>query len=388
MPKKRPAGLLEARSDAKPAAPTLSLTMIVKDESAGLQRCLDSVARYVDELVIVDTGSSDDTVAIALRYTDRVYPIPWGNNFAAARNRALELARGDWVLWLDGDDELIGGEVLRQACRYAAASTNAIALQYHVGTPGTPGHVVYWRERVIRRGTHTWAGAAHEVLVPRYVGESERIPSAHVLHHGKPGMSTHSLARNVELLQLELEGQAVKDSRTLFYLARDLLLLGEHERALSFFTSYQQCASWADERYFAWCYMADCFARLGELREASLAALAAVELKPEWPMAYFTLAELAYYRKAWGHVLAWCEIGRRQGAMETPLFVSPTALAAGWIIYYTNALYYTGRLADAYAWTVYALELLPADPQHTFNLAIFRNELAMRSEWPVGASSA
>ena len=84
----------------------LSFCAIVKNESANLGRCLESVKPYADELVIVDTGSTDDTVAIAKRFGAKVHYFSWCDNFAAARNYACSFASGDWILVLDADEEL------------------------------------------------------------------------------------------------------------------------------------------------------------------------------------------------------------------------------------------------------------------------------------------
>ncbi len=80
--------------------------MIVRDEAQRLQTCLDSVRGIVDEIVIVDTGSQDDTVAIAQQGGARVYHFPWQDDFAAARNAALGYVQSDWVLVLDADEIL------------------------------------------------------------------------------------------------------------------------------------------------------------------------------------------------------------------------------------------------------------------------------------------
>ena len=75
--------------------------MIVKNEEAHLAGCLGSVADLVDEIVVVDTGSTDATAAVASRFGARVYPFHWVDSFAAARNESLRHARGDWIFWLD-----------------------------------------------------------------------------------------------------------------------------------------------------------------------------------------------------------------------------------------------------------------------------------------------
>ncbi|MEE1490960.1 MAG: glycosyltransferase family 2 protein, partial [Massilioclostridium sp.] len=85
---------------------TISLCMIVKNEEDVLARCLDCVQGIADEIVIVDTGSTDRTKEIAGEYTDKVYDFEWIDDFAAARNFSFSKASCDYILWLDADDVL------------------------------------------------------------------------------------------------------------------------------------------------------------------------------------------------------------------------------------------------------------------------------------------
>ncbi|HZK53658.1 MAG TPA: glycosyltransferase [Desulfosporosinus sp.] len=84
----------------------LSLTMIVKNEENCISRCLDSVKNLVDEIVIVDTGSTDKTIEICRSHRAQVFSYPWNNNFAEARNFGLNKVTGEWVLWLDADEQI------------------------------------------------------------------------------------------------------------------------------------------------------------------------------------------------------------------------------------------------------------------------------------------
>lgn len=84
----------------------LSLSMIVRNEEARLEACLNSVKSFVDEMVVVDTGSTDTTVAIAEAAGARVEHLSWSGDFAPARNAALGFVKGDWVLTLDADEQL------------------------------------------------------------------------------------------------------------------------------------------------------------------------------------------------------------------------------------------------------------------------------------------
>jgi tetratricopeptide (TPR) repeat protein len=90
--------------------PRLSLCMIVKNEQRWLEGCLDSVKELVDEMIIVDTGSGDNTIEIARRFGAKVFDHPWSGDFSEARNLSLGYATGDWVLVLDADEKIAQGD--------------------------------------------------------------------------------------------------------------------------------------------------------------------------------------------------------------------------------------------------------------------------------------
>lgn len=85
---------------------TISLCMITKNEEKNIRTCLESVKNYVDEIIIVDTGSTDKTIEIAKEYTNKVYNHKWNFDFSEARNKSLEKATKDWILFLDADEKM------------------------------------------------------------------------------------------------------------------------------------------------------------------------------------------------------------------------------------------------------------------------------------------
>ena len=346
--KERPAA---ARVAAK-ARPKISLAMIVRNEAEGLERCLLSVAAGVDEIVIVDTGSTDDTIAIARRFTDRVCEMPWSDDFAAARQYAYDRTSGAWILWLDGDDEFTGHLRLRELVNTAPADVGGFAFKYVTGLDER-GNVTteFWRERLTRRGAYRWAGRVHEVLVPSGVLRQVESDACMVTHHGKPEAGRAGLERNVRILRDEGRLTGSVAPRSLYYLARDLFCLGEYDEAEDIFSRYLEVATWAEERYSARLYLARLAVLRGAYDDAYTAGLAALGEWPAWPQAYFLLAEIAYYQQRWPRVMAYCDIGRGLPVPDAGLFLDPLALRAGWIIYYTNALWHTGHLPEALEWT-------------------------------------
>ena len=88
--------------------------MIVKNENLVLENCLNSVKDLVDEIIIVDTGSTDNTKEIAKKYTDKIYDFKWVDDFSKARNYSFSKATKDYILWLDADDYLAEKETLQK----------------------------------------------------------------------------------------------------------------------------------------------------------------------------------------------------------------------------------------------------------------------------------
>src|SRR5438093_160028 len=86
--------------------PKVSLCLIVKNEESNLPACLATAADLVDEIVVVDTGSTDGTKETAARFGARIFDFPWIDHFAAARNESLRHASGEWIFWLDADDRI------------------------------------------------------------------------------------------------------------------------------------------------------------------------------------------------------------------------------------------------------------------------------------------
>ena len=94
--------------------PTLSLAMIVKNEAEHLEQCLSTARPHVDEIVVVDTGSTDGTQEIAQRYADVFDEIEWPDSFSVARNYSMDKASGDYILILDGDEHIPDEEQWRK----------------------------------------------------------------------------------------------------------------------------------------------------------------------------------------------------------------------------------------------------------------------------------
>lgn len=187
----------------------ISLCMIVRNEELNIRRCLDSVKNYVDEMVIVDTGSADRTKAVCSEYGARIFDFEWKNDFAAARNFSLEKARGDWILWLDADEvaDMADFSSLRVYLDNSEDSLILVPMLHFYGKePADEKHAYFSSAvRLMRKSTGIrFVGKIHEGLDLNAFGLSlptEANRFLRILHYGyMESALKRKSRRNLDLL--------------------------------------------------------------------------------------------------------------------------------------------------------------------------------------------
>ena len=213
------------------AKPSVSLCMIAKNEERFLEACLESAKGLVDEVVLVDTGSTDRTVEIAERFGARVLHAEWRDDFSAARNAALDGASGEWILHLDADEELVAEDV--PLLRRLLSDSEASAFVLRILDPVSPqaGQAIrLWRSAPGVR----YRGRVHEAPdLGDHAGEPGFVAhtGARIIHKGYDPKLVDTEAkrkRNIELLRLDL-AERPDDFRGLFHLAQELAAEPEPE---------------------------------------------------------------------------------------------------------------------------------------------------------------
>ena len=187
--------------------PLISAAMIVRDEEAHLVECLRSITPFVDEIIVVDTGSIDRTKSIAQRFDVKLFDFPWCDDFAAARNAALAQANGQWILYIDADERVRPTSVsaFRALLKTPALVGCFVRLHAH-------SHYTSYREmRLFRNNPDIrFEGVIHENIWPgirsfidRHGGElgTSDLILDHVGYHGD---QDHKHRRNLPLLQRRL----------------------------------------------------------------------------------------------------------------------------------------------------------------------------------------
>ncbi len=253
-----------ARRIATSAGPenglTLSLTMIVKDEEEMLPGCLEAVAPFVDEMIVVDTGSTDRTVEIAESFGAKVVSFPWNGSFADARNVSLEHATGDWVMYLDADEHLVpeDGPTLRTLLGRTWREAFYLAETNYTGGEEAGSSVAHLAMRIFRnRPEYRFEGRIHEQKtgnMPTWLGERFETTAIRIRHYGY--LKSRINAREKSRRNIELLLQEAKDAPSAFVdfnLGSEYIALGEWDRAVSHlgsaWTALRQESNWHARGY-------------------------------------------------------------------------------------------------------------------------------------------
>ncbi|MEL7564890.1 MAG: glycosyltransferase family 2 protein [Dehalobacterium sp.] len=242
---------------------TISLCMIVKNEEEILARCLDTAKDLVDEINIVDTGSTDRTVEIAQQYTDRVFHFEWINNFAAARNESFKYATKDYILYLDADDVLLEADraKLKKLKKTLDPSVDSVSMYYDAGTDEF-GNVTmrYRRNRLVKREKNfKWRGDCHQYL--EVYGKI--INSDIAVTHKK---IRHAVGRTVSIYTNKIARGDVFSPRDYFYYGNELRENSRYEEAIeSYKKNISMKEGWVEDKIFACIFMGDCYRFLGDM---------------------------------------------------------------------------------------------------------------------------
>jgi glycosyltransferase involved in cell wall biosynthesis len=172
--------------------------MIVKNEEAVLARCLDSVKKAVDEIIIVDTGSTDKTKSIAHIFTDNAYSFAWIDDFSAARNEAFSKATKDYQMWLDADDVISEEEIWKLLALKETLddTTDIVTMKYitHADSQGNPINISTRGRLFKREKGYKWEDPIHE-----YITLSGVIVYSDIVIHHKRNPKEGQHDRNINI---------------------------------------------------------------------------------------------------------------------------------------------------------------------------------------------
>lgn len=295
----------------------LSVSMIVRNEESCLRNALESV-KNADELVIIDTGSTDSTIQIAKEYTDNVYIYTGCNDpetglladFSDARNYSLDRCTGDWVLIIDADEHLetAGIEKIRNIikdCPKDAVYFQTVADNNH--------NTIHKSIRLFKRGGIKWHGRIHN-----YLSTADAIDSDITMYYGYSAAHNNDPDRALRLLKLAYE-EDPKSARTNYYLAREYWYRNDYEKAAEHYKLCTELTTWNPELVDALLMLGRCYWHMQRGGEAREVVSRAFIINPNFKEALIFMGELFY--EPWRH--KWLEFAEL-ATNEDVLFIRTT----------------------------------------------------------------
>lgn len=357
----------------------ISLCMIVKDEQEVIERCLESVYQLVDEIVIVDTGSNDNTIGLCTKYTSKIYHFEWCNDFAKARNFSFEKATSDYILWLDADDVIEPEQLNALLILKQNMVHDAYFLKYDY-SQDEYGHsqCTFYRERIVKNdGTFRWEYPIHEVIAGTF---ERKVSYQNIIITHKRTTDGYNLdkGRNLTILSDAIQKEQYRlKPRMWYYYGRELFDHKQYIKALKAFTEFLDFKdTWIEDRVIAHHKIAKCYLELYHLQQsktdqdneikAKEALWKAIKLDDRWAEPYGILGEIAYLAGDYDEAGLWYKKCLR----SLPEVLSPVDYEVYGIRAYVNLVLCYDKLGDYKQSNYYnnlALDLKPNDKGLLYN---------------------
>jgi glycosyltransferase involved in cell wall biosynthesis len=273
--------------------PTLGVVMIVKNEEKNLGGILSDVRGIVDEICIVDTGSSDGTISVAESFGAKIGHFPWVDDFSAARNHSIEIASADYLLWVDADDRLDERDrkdlaTLKQNLRHQKDRAYGLKI---LSSSENMSKMVSYQARIIpnRRGVR-FTGRVHEQILPALeknavIVNPVDIVIRHTGYHDQDAR-TKKARRNLDILMKELhEGKDI--ATQCFFIAMTCAGLEKYEQCLEYFAKARQKHTDEDWLHISFIISTECLLRLNRVEDARQEIARGIALFKESPRMHY-----------------------------------------------------------------------------------------------------
>lgn len=357
--------------------PTLSLSIIVKNEEKNLPRLLTSVAGVFDQIALTDTGSTDKTIEIAKSFGAEIYHFQWIDDFAAARNFAFSQCRGDYIMWLDADDEILPEDkALILQLKPNLHLADAWLSRYNYAQDEYDRCTIsLHRHRIVKNfPPPRWKWPIHECMEISPTWKQGPTPIT-VTHRRSGDDYVKDLGRNLRMLKQAVAHEP-NEPRLLFYYAKELFSNEQIKECIPVFESYlAKGEGWHDDRVNAHYLLAVSYWRLGNEDEAINICLKGIKLDPRWAEFYTTIGQIHYNNGRWRETIPWFEMAGKLPMLEAWGTVIPDNYT--WIPHdrLCKAYSQVGKIREAYDANEKALSYRPNDPRLLFNREFLKDHL-------------
>jgi hypothetical protein len=291
----------------------LSVCLITKNEERFLAGCLESVRPVAEEIVLVDTGSTDRTLEIVREYGCRVVQRAWDDDFAAARNAGIAVARGRWILCLDADERVSDPAALRAAILDVSPEVGGFFIERHDVVTHQDGQIDVYPIGILRllrnHPAIRYEGIVHErpnetvIRAGFQIGSLATLKLTHLVNHLPQERLEAKQRGYLRLLDVELQRDARNfwaryyRGKTLWFLRR----LEEAQEAFRGMVDEEECP--LSLKASAWCMLASLLSEEG-LRGAAVDCVKeSLALIPDQSLAFYVLGEILYADGRFAHAL-------------------------------------------------------------------------------------
>jgi tetratricopeptide (TPR) repeat protein len=329
---------------------TLALAMIVKDALV-IPDIVDKYEQFFDKLYITVAAKTEPENGLNHPKLVQSY-FKWIDHFGKAREFNRQQVTADYWFWMDDDDEIDHPEQLRSLVDYMDKNQLDVAYLKYDYFQNEAGEGVndHWRERIIRTDSQlAWADVpVHETLIAPYA-RTQRFADVTVLHHKTLEAIEASHKRNAKLLKKHWKD--TKDPRTAFYLGMEHMAAQDYEPAIEMFHFLIDNGGWDEEKYDAWCKIADCYVLEGHDAGALVATNMATSLNPATPDAYWQKVFIYGRNEQYDKAVEWAKVAMSKQAPDTLRMVDPTLYKYRGLFMTAQCYLFNGDIKNA--WQLY-----------------------------------
>jgi glycosyltransferase involved in cell wall biosynthesis len=331
---------------------TLGVVMIVKNEEKNLGGILSDIRDVVDEICIVDTGSSDGTISVAESFGAKIGHFPWVDDFSAARNHSIALASSDYLLWLDADDRVDESDrkALATLKRNLRRQKDRAYMLKILSTSESMPNMVSYQARIIpnRRGVR-FTGRVHEQILPALEQNAVIVKPVNIVirHTGYHDLDARpaKARRNMDILMEELR-DGKDTANQCFFIAMTCMVLDEYEQCLGYLAKARQKRTDEDWYHISFTISTECLLRLHRSEDARKEIAQGIAIFRESPLLHYYLGLVCMQAEQFTEA---AEALGKAATLPTRIdaYPSPPDLATTILLQFGKALEKLGRVSDA-----------------------------------------
>ncbi len=349
--------------------------MIVKNEEGVLERCLSSVQGLVDEIIIVDTGSTDNTKLVARKFTDKIFDFKWEDDFSKARNFAFQFASSDYIMWLDADD-VVPPESLKKLINLKEeidGSVDVYMLKYNTSFDEFNNPIFsFYRERIMKNdGTFVWNGFIHEAIAPH--GEIRYCDIAIEHRKDRPSDSW----RNLNIYRKHIKRGEKLSARESYYYSRELFYHEYYKKCIAQLNRtllYEDL--WIEDRLGAIILKATCLQILKKYKQSRIELFKSFEFAAPRAKALCMIGDSFLEENKYLQAAYWYESSMNQvEEKEKNSFIEKDYFDYYPALNLCVCYFYLNNLKKAEEYNNIALKVKPNDPIATNNKIFFKNKI-------------